>query len=375
MKILLLVIDGFGLGAFPDAINVSVEIYGKIISNAKLPTFSKLGLSSINNLKSKSHSIASYGYLKAMSAGTDITSLYFELSGLHIKNIYPTYKKGLPEDLFTELEKELGTNIIGNIVADGSRVINDLGALHYNTGFPIIYTSKSSVMYIAAHEDIMPIEKLYTICKKVRKIMTGKHNIARVIASPFNGKINGFYFTDNNMSFTTTPPAPTMLDVLNTRGIEVISIGNINQIFSGQGITRSIPSRSNEVSFKAISDVMKSDTNGFIFASIEAADTTRDDDVRAYTRCVEDIDSQINNIIKLMDTDDLLIITSNHSYESSNDLELKDGYLIPMLIYGGRIKPNINLGTLEGLYSVSHTILDYYGINGMKKSFLSEVLK
>lgn len=376
MKILLLVIDGFGLGAFPDALNRAVELYGKIIKNAKLPTFAKLGIHSINNPRTRLATIGSYANLKSMSAGSDVVTLYFELAGLHIKNTYPTYPKGLPEEVIDMLERELQCNILGNIVADGSRVINDLGALHYNTGFPIIYTSSRSVMYIAAHEGIMPLNKLYDLCKRVRELMQGKHNVARIMASPFNGTINSFSFTDNNKCYTVAPPAPTMMDVMQMRGIDVISVGKISEVFNGQGITRSFESRSNEKIFDEIKRIMRSSEDGFIFANIEAADMSRNDDINVYTKCLEDIDRMLGEVLPLMNPDDLLILSSNHSYETFNVQEPESSsYMIPLVMYGGRIKPGINLKTVDGLYSVAHTILDYYGFKGMNKSILSEVIK
>jgi len=369
-----MVIDGFGLGAFPDALNVSMELYEKIIKSAKLPTFTKLGIQNLNNSKSRFTPMASYGYLKSMSSGSDIVTLYFELSGLHIKTTYPTYPKGLPETLLKELETALDTHLIGNIVVEGKRLINDLGALHYNTAYPIIYTSSSSIMYICAHEEILPLNKLYDMCKMARKVMQGKHNIARVMASPFNGKINDFKFTDNNKCFTVLPPAPTMLDVLELKGIDVTGIGKIGGIFNGQGIKNRIDTKTNDESFNEIVKILKSDSDGMIFANLETADLSRNDDLRVYIKSVEDIDNHLSEIIPLLSPDDLLILTSNHSFETS-ETTAKQGYVIPMIIYGGRIKPSINLNTKDGLYSVAHTVLDYFNINGMKKSFLNEVIK
>lgn len=375
MKVLLLVIDGFGLGAFPDALNKSEEIYGKILKYGNLPTFSKLGIINLNNPRSRYNPMASYGYLKSMSEGTDIITLYFELMGLHIRKTYPTYPSGLPKELIDRIEKELATNIIGNIVVDGQKVISDLGALHYNTGYPIIYTSPSSVMYVAAHEEIMPLSKLYEICSQIRQIMQGEHNIARVMASPFNGKVNDFYFTDNNKCYSVLPPAPTLLDVLEMRNIDVYSIGKIYDIFNGQGITQSYNSREIGRSFDEIIRIIKQPDDGLIFASIETADLSRDDDVKVYTECVEEIDYRLGELMPLLNPEDLLIITSNHSYISSDESRMESGYMIPMIIYGGRIKSGVNLNTVEGLYSVAHTILDFYNINVMKKSFLSNVSK
>lgn len=374
MKVLLLVIDGFGLGAFPDALNRSVEIYGKIIKNAKLPNFAKLGLYNINNPKSRMTPMASYGNLRSVSLGTDVITLYFELAGLHIKSPYPTYPKGLPQDLLQLLEKKLKTNIIGNIVVDGSKLINDLGALHYNTGFPIVYTSSKSIMYMAAHEDIISTDKLYNFCELAREVMTGKNNIARIMASPFSGNINNFKFTEKNKCYTIKPSVPTMLDVLKMRGIEVSAIGKISEIFNATSFDNVYDTNNNEEIFEALRNILNSDYEGLVFANIETADLSRNDDVKVYTKCVEEIDKNIGKFIKQMNSEDLLILTSNHTYELPDNKD-KNNYTIPMMIYGGKIKPNINLGTIDGLYSVSHTILDYYNIKGVNKSFINEVLK
>jgi phosphopentomutase len=372
MKILLLVIDGFGLGAFPDALNRGVEIYGKIIKNAKLPTFANLGIYNINNPRIRINPISSYGSLKSESRGTDVITLYFEIAGLYISQRYPAYPEGLPIKLLADLEKGLGTNIIGNIVAEGSRVINDLGALHYNTGFPILYTSSKSILYIAAHEEITPLNKLYSMAEKVRIMMQGENNVARIMASPFNGKIYSFSFTDNNRCYTVKPPKGTMLDILSEKGFKVTAIGKINDLFHGQGITNSVEANTIDKCFDNITESMNKEGNELVFASIETADLSRNDDIKVYTRCLEDIDNGLNKVLSLMEKDDLLFVTSNHSYDYKDESE---GYTIPMVIYGGNIKPGINLGVKDGLYSIAHTILDYTGIHNMNKSFLSEVKK
>ncbi|MGI6701635.1 MAG: phosphopentomutase [Christensenellales bacterium] len=374
MNTILMVIDGFGLGAYPDALNKSVELYGKILKSAKIPALVRLGINNLNNPRSRITPMASYGYLKSVSMGTDIITLYFEMAGLHIKTLYPTYPEGLPQDVIRNLERRLNTNLIGNIVVDGKRLINDLGALHYNTGFPIIYTSRSSVIYLAAHEEIIPLDKLYEMCGVLRSELTNKHNVARIMASPFNGKINDFNFTDNNRCYTVLPPAPTMLDVLSGNGIAVHAVGKINEIFNGQGITRAYNTRSNDESFNEINKLLQSEDNSFIFAGIETADLSRNDDIKVYINSVEEIDRNISRMLTHLKPDDLLIISSNHSFESSYS-STDNGYLIPLIVYGGRIRPGINLNTIDGLYSVAHTILDYHGFSKVSDSFLLNVIK
>ncbi len=381
MKVILIVIDGFGLGAFPNAKNRSVEIFNKIMRKAKLPTLSKLGLNKLINPKTRIQPVASYGNLNSESACTDILTLYFELAGLQIKQPYPVYPMGLPDKILSQMEKELGVNFLGNIVVEGHRIINDLGALHYNTKHPVIYTSSSSVIYIAAHEEIIPLEELYALTRRVRNYMKGKYNVARVLACPFNGSINSFNFTDNVKCYAIVPPAPTMLDVMQVKGIDVTAIGRISQLFNGMGISKAINTRSNDMIFEEAIATLKNDKSGFLFMNVEAADVNREDDIEAYKNCTEDIDINLNKLMESMNKEDILIVTSSHTYEPpehirsySNAHSIATKYTLPIFIYGDRIKQGVNFGNSDGLYTVAHTILDCFGIKGMDKSLLSQVI-
>lgn len=365
MKIVLAVIDGFGIGEAKDAYkyqDVGSNTLLHISDGINIPNLIKLGLSSIDNVDClpKISFTAQIARLAEKSAGKDTTTGHFEISGVPTLKPYPTFPNGFPEDIVKKLEIGFKSKILGNKVASGTVIINELGDEHIKTKAPIVYTSADSVLQIAAHEEVVPIKDLYNLCKIAREIMVPPNNVARIIARPFLGKTGGYFRTENRRDFGLVPPKPTLLDLLNKKGFDVVGVGKIHDIFSGRGLTDHISAHNNNESIDGIIKALKTDINGLIFANLIDTDMLygHRNDVPGYRASIENIDRRLPEIISLLKEEDVLIITSDHGcdpYTESTDHSRED---VPLLIYGKNLASK-NLGTICGFDYISKRILEF----------------
>ena len=243
------------MGELPDA-----HLYGdegsntlantaKAVGGLKLPNLQKLGLGNIvevEGVPSTAEPQAAWGKMAEISKGKDTTTGHWEIAGLTLDAPFPTYPNGFPEEIVAEFERRIGRKTLGNYPASGTAIIEELGKEHMETGFPIVYTSADSVFQIAAHEEIVPLEQLYQWCQIARDLLQGPHAVGRVIARPFVGQPGSFQRTANRHDYSISPFKPTVLDALTASGIPVVGVGKISDIFAGQGITESLPSKSNQ---------------------------------------------------------------------------------------------------------------------------------
>ena len=252
----LIILDGVGIGALPDA-----AAYGDAGSNTlkhiaesvelNLPNLQKLGLGNIEGLRGippVTIPQASYGKLKEISKGKDSTTGHWELSGLYVDIDFSYFPEGFPEYLIEKFKALTGcTGVLGNKAASGTEIIKELGADHLKNGFPIVYTSADSVFQIAAHEKVIPLEKLYEICEITReKVLTEPLMVGRVIARPFIGEIGSFTRTTNRKDYSLDPPEKTILDILKENKIDTVAIGKINDLFNHRGIKYPLKTKSNQ---------------------------------------------------------------------------------------------------------------------------------
>lgn len=386
-RVFLIVLDSVGIGEMPDA-----HKYGDTGSNTlkacfqnekfSMPNMKKLGLFNINGLDyatSEENPAGSFAKMTEKSNGKDTIVGHWEIAGVESLNPLPTYPNGFPSEIIQKFEDLSGYKTLCNKPYSGTKVIEDYGNQSIKENKLIVYTSADSVFQIAAHEDIVPIEKLYEVCQIVRNILTGKHAVGRVIARPFKGKYPLFSRTTNRHDFALTPPKKTILDLIVEHHKEVIGIGKIHDIFGGKGISKSIRTHGNPDGINKTLNVMEENFEGLCFVNLVDFDMLygHRNNVEGYAEALSYFDSKIPEIIQKLKSDDILIITADHGCDPTTISTDHSREYTPMVIYGNNIKAGVNLGIRSCFGDIGATILDYFNIkdNLLGKSFLKEVLK
>lgn len=370
-RIFLIVLDSVGIGAAPDAKyfgDESADTMRTISRSSKfnIPNLLKLGLAEIDGLQYLSDGAKPLGAVARMrerSAGKDTTVGHWEIAGIISEKPLPTYPDGFPREIIKKFESATGRGVLCNKPYSGTDVIRDYGEEHIKTGALIVYTSADSVFQIAAHEDIVPPEALYEYCRAARRILTDEHSVGRVIARPFIGTAPDFKRTPNRHDFSLEPFAPTMLDAIKESGKEVISVGKINDIFAGRGITRSLPSKSNPHGMKLTSEVAKNDFDGICFTNLVDFDSSygHRNDIDGYAAALSEFDVWLGGFTDQMREDDILIITADHGCDPGDNSTDHTREYTPLIIYGCGVKPN-NLGTRDTFADISATICSLLGV-------------
>ena len=371
-RIFLIVLDSFGIGNAPDAemFNDTGANTLKSISASsffKIDSMKNLGLCNIDTvdyLNKVKFPSGKFGALTELSAGKDTTTGHFEIAGIISKEPFPTFPEGFPDEVIKEFEKQTGCGVLCNKPYSGTKVIADYGEEHLKTGKLIVYTSADSVFQIAAHTDIVPLEKLYEYCRIARKILTGKYAVGRVIARPFNGE-HPFVRTADRHDFSVEPPAETMLDRLKSNGYDVISVGKIADIFAHRGITEEFLSHSNAEGMNITYKMLEKDFKGLCFVNLVDFDMLYGHrrDIDGYAKAISEFDNWLNVFIPKMQDDDLLIITADHGCDPAYSGTDHTREQVPLLIYSKGIEPQ-DLGILNGYNYISNVILDNFAIQG-----------
>ncbi len=372
-NVTLIVLDSVGIGELPDAYKYGDEgsnTLSNILKNIKdvnLPNLNKLGLGlieGVEGIEPVNNIIGSYGRLAEKSPGKDTTTGHWEIGGIILKEPFPTFSNGFPDELITKYENLIGTKILGNKVASGTVIIDELGKEHMETGYPIVYTSADSVFQIAAHEDVIPIRKLYELCEIARKILTGKYGVGRVIARPFIGKPGSFSRTSNRRDFSLKPIEKTILDVIREAGLEVMAVGKIEDIFSGQGITKSVHTEDNMDGVDKTIGYMKEHNKGLIFTNLVDFDMKygHRNDVKGYANALEEFDNRLPEIIDKLREDEILILTADHGCDPTTASTDHSREYVPVLIYGNKIKKGIDIGTRRTFADIGATVLELLGL-------------
>jgi len=386
-KVVLIVLDSVGAGELPDAADYGDEgsntlknIY-RHAENFSLPNLEKLGILNIDgfeDLKSSDSYLGSVAKCGQKSKGKDTTTGHWEISGLVLEKPFPTYPEGFPKTLILEFEKRTGRKVIGNYPASGTEIIKELGRNHVETGNLIVYTSADSVFQIAAHEDVVPLEELYSICRKAREMLKGEHGVGRVIARPFIGEDGNYTRTGNRKDFSLEPYRDTMLDLLKNTGREVYAIGKIEDIFVNKGITRSNHTTNNEEGIEATIQAVKEDFEGLIFTNLVDFDMVygHRNNVQGYADALMYFDKKLHEIIAALNDEDVLIITADHGCDPTTESTDHSREYIPLIFYGKNIKANNNLGILDSFASIGKTVLDIFDVeNDLEgKSVKSRIL-
>ena len=388
-RVIITVLDGFGVGESSDAkvykdegSNTLKGIYDNV--KLDLPNMKKLGLYNIEGIgieNKEENPIGAYGKAQEKSVGKNSPVGHWEMSG-HITNPgFKTYPHAFPKEMIDEFIEKTGVKgILCNEVGSGTEILKRFGEEHMKTGYPIVYTSADSVFQIAAHEDIIPVEKLYEICRIARKMLDKKeYNVGTVIARPFVGTCaEDFTRTYNRKDFESNTFGRTMLDVISENEKEVIAIGKIEDLFSGRGITKAIHTNGNADGIEKTIEEIKKDTEGLIFTNLVDFDMLygHRNNIEGYAKALEYFDSKLPIIIENMKDTDILIITADHGNDPSTPSTDHSREYIPIVIYGKQIKENVNIGIRETYADISATVLDILQMPklGIGESFKNEIL-
>ncbi len=385
---IILVIDACGVGELPDAADygdtgsATIPNVAKAAGGLNMPNCQKLGLGNIVEIEgvpAAEKPAGSFGKMAERAAGKDSTSGHWEMAGVVIENPLPTFPDGFPKDLVEKFEKEANVKTIGNVAASGTEIIERLGKEHLDSGTIILYTSADSVFQLAAHEDIISIERLYEICAIARQMLSGKYAVGRVIARPFIGEPGNFVRTAGRRDFSLEPPDDTILDLLHKSNRKTLSIGKIYDLFVGRGISRKIKTaNNNEVMQNIIEAIENNSEYALIFANCVDFDEKwgHRNDEKNFANSLEEFDVQLGKLLGKLCDYDLLIITADHgcdpTIKTSTDHTRE---YVPLLVYGKNARTGINLGTRETFADIACTLAEVYGLEYEFRgaSFLDEL--
>ncbi|MBE3572588.1 MAG: phosphopentomutase [Moorella humiferrea] len=385
-RVIIIVLDSVGVGELPDAAafgDAGSNTLGNIAArvNLKLPNMARLGLGNIIPLRGIApvgSPTAAYGKMASKSAGKDTTSGHWELAGLILEKPFPLYPHGFPPEIIEPFERAIGRKVLGNKPASGTVIIEELGAEHMRTGYPIVYTSADSVFQIAAHEDVIPVEELYRYCKIARRLLTGEHAVGRVIARPFIGEPGHFIRTDRRQDFSLEPPRPTLLDAVVNAGLQVMAVGKIKDIFAGRGISRWIHTHDNMDGIDQTCNFMREGGRGLIFTNLVDFDMRygHRNDVTGYAGALEAFDRRLPELIEALNEGDVLVITADHGCDPTTTSTDHSREYVPLLIYGDKIR-KINIGVRPTFADLGATVAEMldvpYDLAG--ESFARRLLK
>ena len=382
----VIVLDGVGIGELPDAHKYNDEKSDTLgnmansVGGLDLPNLAKFGLGNIKpiaGIQNQSKPLASFGKLSEVSAGKDSTTGHWELGGLKVEIEFPFYPDGFPKELIDKFLSETGEkNILGNYPASGTEIIKELGAEHVRTGFPIVYTSADSVFQIAAHEEIIPIPRLYEICTIAReKVLVGKDAVGRIIARPFIGTEGNYTRTTNRKDFSLDPPAPTILDFCLDAGIETYAVGKVNDLFNYQGIKHRQKTKSNNEGIEKIIELAKTVKGAFIFCNLVDFDVYfgHRNDPAGFHEALKQFDKRLPEITKLLDETDRLILTADHGNDPTDISTDHTREYVPLLYYRKNVVGK-NLGIRKTFADVAQTVAHFFNVNNdlQGTSFLND---
>jgi len=381
----LIVIDGVGIGELPDAKNYGDEgsntlsNIAEAVNGLYLPNLEKLGLGNINyikGVKENPKALASYGKMKEVSKGKDSTTGHWEIGGLYVDTDFSYFPDGFPDEIIERFMKLTGCQgVLGNKPASGTEIIKELGDEHVKTRYPIVYTSADSVFQIAAHEEVIPLEKLYEICKITRKeVLKSPVIVGRVIARPFVGEHDNYYRTTNRKDFSLDPPSKTILDILKENNVNTISVGKVSDLFNNRGINKILKTTSNKEGMQNLLTMSTESKDSFVFTNLVDFDVYygHRNDAKGFADALMEFDRFLADFLPSLEKTDALIITADHGNDPTMKSTDHSREYVPLLFYRKDV-PSNNLGTRATFSDIGKTVADYYGVkNNLKgKSFLN----
>ncbi|MFE1244045.1 phosphopentomutase [Fictibacillus sp. NPDC058756] len=384
----LIVMDSVGIGEAPDADKFGdkgAHTLGHIaehMNGLKVPNLEKLGLGNIDTtmkgIEKTENPLAHFAKLPELSNGKDTMTGHWEIMGLHIQEPFQTFPEGFPDELINQLTEKWGRGILGNKAASGTEIITELGEEHMNTGKLIVYTSADSVLQIAAHEDIVPIEELYEICETAREMTReGKYMLGRIIARPFTGNPGAFERTANRHDYALKPFGRTVMNELQDSGFDSIALGKISDIFDGEGVTKAIRTKSNMDGMDKLVQSMEEDFTGLNFLNLVDFDALYGHrrDPKGYGEALQEFDSRLPEVLNKLKDDDLLLITADHGNDPVHHGTDHTREYVPLLVYHNGIKKGKELNIGNTFADIGATIAENYNVKKPEigKSFLSQL--
>ena len=383
LRCVVVVLDGLGVGELPDADlyrdrgSATLQNTARAVGGLHLPTLQRLGLGNVvpvAGVPPADRPAAAFGRMAERSPGKDSTTGHWELAGVHLDRPFPTYPHGFPREVIEAFEREAGTRVLGNRPASGTQILEELGPEHLRTGYPIVYTSADSVFQIAAHEEVIPVDRLYELCRIARRILQGQHAVSRVIARPFVGKPGAFVRTPRRKDFSLEPPRATVLDRLTEAGYPVWTVGKVADLFAGRGVARSVPSQDDVDGVRRTAQLLAELPRGLLFTTLVDLDTKyghRNDPV-GYARDLEAIDAALPDLLAALREGDLLVLTADHGNDPTTPSTDHSREYVPVLAWGPGLRAGVDLGTRETFSDVGATVAEALGVpwDGPGRSFL-----
>ena len=387
-RVVLIVLDSVGVGEMPDA-----KMYGdkgshtfdhtfEACKGLNIPNLKKLGLGNIEGVKAlgKEESvIGAFGKSSEKSIGKDTVTGHWEIGGVILDKPLNTYPNGFSDKIINDFKKKAKIDgILGNKVASGTAIIEELGEEHVKTGYPIIYTSADSVFQIAAHEEVVGLGNLYKMCEIAREMLVGEDVVGRVIARPFVGEVGSFKRTSNRRDYALDPFGKTALEYIKENGMSVAAVGKIEDIYNGKGVTEAVHIKNNMDGVDKTLEYMDKIDNGLIFTNLVDFDMLygHRNDPKGYGKALEDFDGRLNEIYSKLRDEDILIITADHGCDPTTESTDHSREYIPILVYGKKVKGGTELGIRDSFTDIGKSVLDYLGIdNNLEgKSFINEII-
>lgn len=386
MRLFLIILDGVGMGELPDAAQYGdrgantllhvAEFAGKL----KLPVLESIGLGNLLPMPGVIPMLAPTGArarLTEKSAGKDSTTGHWELMGLALDAPFPTYPQGFPRDFLEAWSERVERGWIGNVAASGTEIIERLGAEHQETGKFIVYTSADSVFQVAAHEQTVPIEKLYEACRIAREMLTGAHAVGRVIARPFEGEAGAYKRTSRRRDFSLAPHAPTVMDTMVEAGRRVVTVGKVDDLFAGRGVSDAIHTKDNEEGEAVLLDLAKRSGEGLVFANLVDFDTQygHRNDPAGFARALERFDVTLGELRSRLRGDEMIWVTADHGNDPTTPGTDHTREYTPLLMVGPRVAQGVDLGTRKTFADVGASIADLFSVRAPRTgtSFLKEI--
>ncbi|MGH2733082.1 MAG: phosphopentomutase [Actinomycetota bacterium] len=387
-RAIVLVLDSVGVGEMADA-----ERYGdggcntlghidEAVGGLRLPTLGSLGIGNIISLRATPPSpspAGAFGKMAERSVGKDSITGHWELAGVVLDRAFPLYPRGFPQPVIADFEEAIGRPVLGNVAASGTEIIRELGEEHLRTARPIVYTSADSVFQVAAHLEAVPLDELYRWCRQARGILSGAHEVARVIARPFSGPPGAFARTKDRRDFSVAPPAPTILDIARSGGLSTTAIGKVFDLFSGRGIGRSLPEKDNEACLEALLGLLGENREpGIVFCTLVDFDMLfgHRNDPAGYAEALRRFDDRLIAVLEALGRDDALFVTADHGNDPTTPSTDHSREYVPILVTGEAVRESLDLGVRSSFADVAATIRDLLDLPGPRtgKSFAAELL-
>jgi phosphopentomutase len=369
----LVVLDSVGIGGAPDAAafgdegSATLQHIAEAAGGLRLPHLESWGLGRVARIAGVApveYPSGAYGSMVERSAGKDTTTGHWEIAGVVLSEPFPTFPNGFPPEVIDAFEAAVGVPCIGNVAASGTEIIARLGERHMATGKPIVYTSADSVFQIAAHVDVIPLERLYEMCSIARDLLQGPFRVGRVIARPFRGGPGSFERTPDRHDFSVAPPGDTVLDLVAAAGLEVRGVGKIADIFAGRGVTSSRPTRSNDEGMDGIVEELGTIERGLVFANLVDFDSSygHRNDPSGYARALEAFDERLPQLVGALGPDDALVVTADHGNDPTTPSTDHSRERVPLLVAGAPIAAGRDVGQRPTFADCGATVAALLGV-------------